>query len=245
MELLRVKAYQPFACYRKPFSFGFWDTYPLPPFSTILGWVHWILGESQNEVKLPMNIGIAGKFDSLTYDLQTLVKFDRIRKEKSQVILEDFNKALSSTPSYVANVTNVHLRIYIQMEKKYLEAFKNNILLVNYPSLGRYEDLMRIDDVSFLTPSDKLIEGMENPIDVDYPIYVTPETARESGIQGSNFQLPFYHKLVNNIRFFDKENVVYTDSGSIKYGTYLIDDDTDETFLNPVLIQLFGKFPSM
>lgn len=242
MRLLRIKTYQPFACYRKPFSYGFWDTFPLPPFSTILGWVHLILDENENKEKLPMNIGIAGQFDSITYDLQRLIKFDRVRKEKNQVILPDFKKALSNSPTYVANVTNVYLRIYLQMDDKYLNSFKENVLQVNYPSLGRYEDLMRIDEVEFIEPKKKIMEGMDKPILVDYPIYLRPETARDSGIKGSNFQLPFYHQLIQGIRFFEKENVVYTDSGSIKYGEYLMDTDVDEIFSQPVLIQLFGKY---
>jgi len=242
MELLRIKAYQPFACYRKPFSYGFWDTYPLPPFSTILGWVHWILGESYTEEKLPMNIGLVGRFDTITYDLQALVKFDRTRKEREQIILDDFQKALTSSPTYVANVTNIYLRIYIQMEKKYMELFKEKVFLVNYPSLGRYEDLLRIDEVGFITPKIIEIGGYDDQIPIDYCIYLKPEMVEKTRIKGSNFLLPFYHKQINDLRFFEKEKVVFTDSGNLGQGEYVIDDEKDEIFKSPVLIQLFGKY---
>lgn len=239
MELLRVKAFQPFACYRKPFSYGFWDTYPLPPFSTTLGWVHWILGAKE---LLPMNIGVAGQINTVTYDLQTLVKFDRVRKEKSQTILNDFNKALSSSPTYVANITNVNLRIYIQMRKEYLETFKDRILRVNYPSLGRYEDLVRIDEVVFVTLEKKSIGNFDEPIPIDYAVYLKPETAFVTGNKGSNFQLPFYHQLVNEMRFFEKEKVVFTDSGHLSSGEFLLDTESDEIFKQPVIVELFGKY---
>lgn len=240
MELLRIKAYQPFVCYRKPFSYGFWDTFPLPPFSTILGWVHWVIGA---EEALPMNIGVTGVFDSITYDLQTLVKFDRIRKERSQTILDGFNKALSSSPTYVANVTDIHLRIYLEMDKSHLDTFKEKVFTVNYPSLGRYEDLLRVDDVKYIQP--KTI-SVGDTFSVSNPIYLKPETANQTGIIGSNFQIPFYHELKDNLRFFQKEQVVYCDSGSMEIDEdhleLLVDFEKDDFFKNPTLIELFGTY---
>jgi len=243
MELLRIKAFQPFTCYRKPFSYGFWDTYPLPPFSTILGWVHWILGESDREDKLPMNIGVTGQFESITHDLQTLIKFDRKRNKEGEIVLEDFNKTLSSTPTYVANVTNIHLRIYLKMEREYLEKFKDQVLQINYPSLGRYEDLMRIDGVDFIKPEKRKLTNL-TPANINYSVYLDPGTSEVTGQKGSNFQLPFYHNLVNGLRFFEKEKVVYTDTAALNKGEFLFDTDTDELFQEPVIIQLFGKFSS-
>jgi len=241
MKVLRIKAFQPFACYRKPFSYGYWDTYPLPPFSTILGWVHWVLGESERKEKLPMNIGIAGQIDTVTHDLQTLIKFDRKRKNKDQVILDDFKKALSSSPTYVANVTNINLRIYLQMEEGYLEKFKDQIVQVNYPSLGRYEDLMRIDEVDFVEAKERKL-NMLNPFAFNYAIYLKPRTAKLSGQRGSNFQLPFHHDLVNGMRFFEKEKVVFMDSGNLRKGKYYFDTDIDSLFQESVIIQLFGNY---
>lgn len=242
MNLLKIKAFQPFACYRKPFSYGFWDTFPLPPFSTILGWVHWVLGESDRQEKLPINIGVAGQFETITYDLQTLIKFDRKRGKEGEIVLEDFNKALSNTPTYVANVTNIHHRIYLKMEDEYMERFADQAMQINFPSLGRYEDLMRIDSIDFITPEFIEIGGLDEPISVDYGIYLRPETTKSTGIKGSNFKLPFYHKEINGLRFFEKEKVVYTDSGSLKRGNFLVDRDTDKVFPNPVVIELFGKY---
>lgn len=243
MELLRIKAFQPFVCYRKPFSYGFWDTYPLPPFSTILGWVHWVLGESEREDKLPMNIGVAGQFDTITHDLQTLIKFDRKRKKEGEIVLEDFNKALSSTPTYVANVTNIHLRIFLEMKKECLEKFKDKVLQINYPSLGRYEDLMRIDEVDFIEPEKQKLDNF-NPANINYSVYLDPITSEVTGQKGSNFQLPFYHELVNRMRFFEKEKVVYTDTATLNKGEHLFDTDTDDMFQEPIIIQLFGKYSS-
>jgi CRISPR-associated protein, Cas5t family len=43
MRVLRVKLYQEFACYRKPMTYGFWETYPLPPLSTVKGFFHYVV----------------------------------------------------------------------------------------------------------------------------------------------------------------------------------------------------------
>lgn len=243
MELLRVKAYQPFACYRKPFTYGFWDTFPLPPFSTILGWVHWVI---EADELLPVKIGIVGKFESISYDLQTLIKFDRIRKDREQVILSAFNKALSNSPTYTANVTDIHLRIYLAMERPYLELFRHKVLLRNYPSLGRYEDLLRIDDVQYIEPVRRGLSNFDTPIPITYATYLTPETARVSGNQGSTLQMPTYHDLIKGKRFFRKEKAIYLDSGYFNQGEFQFDNDHDEIFDVPVIVDLFGhSFSSM
>lgn len=237
MELLRVQAYQSFACYRKPFSYGFWDTFPLPPYSTILGWVHWVI-EAQE--RLPIQIGIAGKFESITYDLQTLIKFDRIRKEKEQVVVPGFNKALSRSPTYVANVTDVHLRIYLAMEKNYLELFQEKVMLHNYPSLGRYEDLLRVDDIRYVNPTKRRFGNFDPPAPINYSVYLRPETAKLSGNQGSILLMPTTHELIKGKRFFRKAKAVYLDSGFIDKGEFMFDEELDEVFDVPVVIDLFG-----
>lgn len=36
MKILRLKLFQESACYKKPFAFKVAETYPLPPYSTII-----------------------------------------------------------------------------------------------------------------------------------------------------------------------------------------------------------------
>jgi len=214
----------------------------LPPFSTILGWVHWVI---RAEEPLPMNVGVVGSFDSITYDLQTLIKFDRLRREKDQIVLEGFNKALSSSPTYVANITDIHLRIYLQMDFQYLEAFRNKVMLRNYPSLGRYEDLIRVDEVNYISPERQQISNLNRPISINYGAYLTPETAKRSGNQGSIIQLPFYHDLIEGKRFFKKEKAIFLDTGDFRSGEYFFDQEVDESFSSPVIIDLFGKYQTV
>jgi len=242
MKVLRIKAFQPFACYRKPFSYGFWDTFPLPPFSTLNGLFHYGINADPDKY-YPVNIAVAGVIGNITYDLQTLIKFDRDRSNegKKQIILEGFRKAFSKSPTYVATVTNVNLRIYFQAELKLLEKLKRQILTNYFPYIGRYEDLARIDDISLITPQEKKFTRSDR-LSIGYSIYLKPETAKTAGIIGSNFQLPYRFQEINGLRYFNKEKVVFTDSGELKNGTFVVDDQTDEFIQEPVLIELFGDY---
>lgn len=240
MDLLRIKAFQPFACYRKPFTYGFWDTFPLPPFSTLSGLFHYGINAELDKY-YPFKVGVVGIIENVTYDLQSLIKFDRVRKEREQIILDGFNKALSSSPTYIATITNIHLRIYFQAEKKLLLALKDNLLSNYFPFIGRHEDLARIDELKIIKPKLKRF-SRNNRLDINYGIYLKQETANKVGIKGSNFQIPFRYDEIDGLRYFKKESVVFVDNldEAIKNGEYFIDEEVDDIFSEPVLVELFG-----
>lgn len=243
MKILRIKAFQPFVCYRKPLSYGFWETFPLPPFSTIRGWVYTILEKKIPEENIHLNIGVVGVHESIVYDMQTLIKFDRVRKEKKQIILKNFNKAFSNTPTYIANITNINLRIYLQMPDDLMTMFQEKIMCpYTYPSLGRFEDLLRIDEVKIIE-AQKQECNLINNYKISYGIYLRPDTAKDNGLIVSNFLIPFLYEEIDNIRFFkNREKVIYTDNGYITNGNYYFDEENDDVFNNSILIQLFGNY---
>lgn len=210
MEVLRIKANQVFSNYRKPMSYSFIDTYPLPPLSTVKGWFHNVI-EAKDYI--PVSMSIQGKSNFLVYDMQTLIKFDRKRSEKKQIVIEGFNKAFSQSPTFVANLYNTELIIYIASDKQHLETFKNNIFNKDYPSLGRYEDLLRIDSVDIINLDIQEIGSH----DIDYGIYLSPQTADELMFEGNIiYNLPFKYETIDGLRVFkDKRKVIYTDSHNI------------------------------
>lgn len=230
MKLLKIKAYQLFANYRKPMSFNYRDTYPLPPLSTIRGWFHyvvWNANKSENRHYIPISMSIQGKFSSVIQDLQTIIKFDRRSKvkEKGYPYLEGFNKALSKSPTYVANIFDINLHIYIKADEEYLNRFIDNIFRLNYPSIGRYEDLIRIDELEIIEP--KVIDLYEEPQEIDYGIYISKETANTLGLEGINYRMNFKYdnELLQKtgIRYFEKKDVVYIDNASLEEGEILFD----------------------
>lgn len=74
MKILKLKLFQETACYKKPFAFKVGETYPLPPYSTIIGMFHKILGAASGEY-FPMNISIQGNYESIFNNYQTLRMF--------------------------------------------------------------------------------------------------------------------------------------------------------------------------
>ena len=215
MEVLKIKAYQLFANYRKPMSYNFVDTYPLPPLSTVKGWFHSVIGAKEY---IPISMSIQGVSSSLTYDVQTLIKFNRIRRNQNQIILEAFNKAYTASPTYVANLYDVELIIYIFSDKKYLNKFKENIFHSKYPHLGRNEDLIRIDLINIITLENKTFSGMRDYHDINYGIYLNKTKAEELGVSGINYRMSFKYEIVGNLRNFSKIDVVYADNNQVTNG---------------------------
>ena len=74
MKILKLKLFQETACYKKPFAFKVAETYPLPPFSTVIGMFHKILDAKSGEY-FPMNISIQGNYESIFSNYQTLRMF--------------------------------------------------------------------------------------------------------------------------------------------------------------------------
>lgn len=234
MEVLKIKANQLFANYRKPMTYNFIDTYPLPPLSTVKGWFHNIIEAKEY---IPVSMSIQGNMSGVVQDMQTLIKFDRVRKEKEQIILDGFNKALSKSPTYVANIYDIDLVIYIHSDKIHLEKFKEKIFEKDYTNLGRYEDLLRIDYIDFVNLEEKKFSFMKNH-SIDYGIYLSKDKAKEAKVNGINYRLNFKYEVIEGIRYFNKINVVYIDNSVIESGTFLFDNDAD----NQRVVDLIGDY---
>jgi len=230
MKLLRIKAYQLFANYRKPMSFNYWDSYPLPPLSTVRGWFHYVIwngNKDKDKHYIPIAMSIQGKISSVIQDLQTLIKFDRKRNREGETVLEGFNKVFSKSPTYVSNISDIELLIYIKAEEDYLKKFMENIFYLDYPSLGRYEDLIRIDELKIIEPEN--IDLYEEPQEVDYGIYLNKSTADKLGLKGINFRMNFKYDgdllKKTGIRYFEKKDIVYIDNAVLEDGEILFDSE--------------------
>ncbi|ACI19854.1 type I-B CRISPR-associated protein Cas5b [Dictyoglomus thermophilum] len=230
MKVLKLKVYQQFANYRKPLSYSFIDTFPLPTYSNIRGWIHRIL---QAQEYIPLSISIQGTYESIVYDLQTFYKFDRPRPEKKDLIfLPEYKKTIVKSPFYVANLQNVSLILHINMEYSLLEKIKT-MLLDTFPSIGRHEDMARIDKIDFVEVKRKDI-GIDF-YKIKYPIYLKKETADKYNLIGINFKIPFKYRIEENLRYFEKIDVVYIEEGTL-FGEVILDSEGD-------LVELVGDFP--
>ncbi len=146
-KAIRLKLYQNMVNYKKPTSFQLKETYPLPPYSTIIGMVHNLCDYKEYK---EMEVSVQGKYHSKVNDLYTRYEFKNGMKfdpKRHQLQVGEFG--VSRGVSTVELLVDVELLIHIipkdqRLVKEIEEAF---LYPREYPSLGRREDLVVINEV--------------------------------------------------------------------------------------------------
>lgn len=191
MKILKLKLFQETACYKKPFAYKVAETYPLPPYSTVIGMFHKILQAKTGEY-FPMNVSIQGEYESIFSNYQTL----RMYKGKDKV---------TSMPRNVHQLLNVNLIIHVQAEDEIIDKIYKNIVNGKETfTLGRNEDLVRIDSVKFINNIEKIEE-----VEIEQSAYIPEWLAK--GVNGINYRLNTTYKIKDEIRVWDKVNVKYVE----------------------------------
>jgi CRISPR-associated protein Cas5t len=150
-----ITAYQNMPNYKKPTSFQLKETYPLPPYSTVIGMVHKACDfKSYQEMK----VSVQGRYKSKVNDLWTRYEgFSAFETGRHALkIPRDLNETgfvgVSKGVATAELLVDVELLLHIVPED---EALVQTIYagLKNpreYLSLGRHEDLLRIDKVEIV-----------------------------------------------------------------------------------------------
>ncbi len=226
MEALKIKLYQPVACYRKPLSFGVVETFLLPPFSTVKGWVHYTAGV---EKEYSMKVSIHGRFGTVSYQLQKFKKFDRKRAGQPEV--PGFGKTLISSPIYVQELFDVNLTIYLSADRELLQKFRENLLIKDFISLGRREDLaLLVEEPEFVE-----LEPFKAPrfLRIRELTYLTREIAKELKLSGTYYRLGICYdeklkELVGWRYFLKKKDFLLTAPASRR-----VREDLDFIYVDP------------
>lgn len=208
MKILKLKIYQETACYKKPFATKVAETYPLPPYSTIIGMFHKILQAKPGEY-FPMNISVQGEHEGIFSNYQNL----RMYKGKDKV---------TAMPRNVHQLLDINLIIHVQAEDEIIDKIYQNIINgVETFTLGRNEDIVRIDGIKIL----KNVEEAEE-VEIKNNAYI-PEWAAQ-GVNGINYRLNTTYQIKDDIRQWNKINVKYVEKHT-NQGIYktLKDDDGD------------------
>lgn len=191
MKILKLRLFQETACYKKPFAFKVAETYPLPPYSTVIGMFHKIIGAKPGEY-FPMNISIQGEYESIFSNYQNL----RMYKGKGQV---------TAMPRNVHQLLNVNLVIHMKAEDEVVdEIYENMIQGKETFTLGRNEDLVRIDEIKIIEEPKLLEEEFIN----QYNAYI-PKHLGE--VHGVNYRLNTTYRIENNLRKWNKVDVKYVE----------------------------------
>jgi len=202
---MRLKLFQETACYKKPFAFKVAETYPLPPYSTVIGMFHKILQAKSGEY-FPMNISIQGEFESIFSNYQNL----RMYKGKDEV---------TAMPRNVHQLLNINLIIHVKGEDEVIDKIYNNIINGEETfTLGRNEDLVRIDEVKIINQVSKI----DTEIIIKHNAYVPTYLKPESGI---SYRLNTKYTIVNELRRWEKVNVKYVENNNFYIENGYLDGD--------------------
>lgn len=210
MKILKLNLFQETACYKKPLALKVAETYPLPPYSTIIGMFHKILQAKPGEY-FDMNISVQGEYESIFTNYQNL----RMYKGKDKV---------TSMPRNVHQLLNISLVIHIQAEDEVIDKIYQNIIDGKETfSLGRNEDMVRIDGIKYVKNVEEVRRDQANR-----NAYVPLEKLGED-MPGISYNLnTVYHVTPDNLRRYDKVKVKYIEEDSnILLKNVLKDEDGD------------------
>lgn len=213
MKALKLKMYQETACYKKPFAFKVTETYPLPPYSTIIGMLHNIIGAKSGEY-LPMDISIQGSYEGIfnTYNTTMFYK----------------SKDVTLMPLNVHMLLGVNLIIHVSAEdeilKRIIKGFKETSEVF---TLGRREDLIRLDSIKMVNiESVKVSRYANDGVVIKNNAYIPQKY--EYKINGINYRLNKKYTIVNDLRKWEKVSSIYVENGEVIKNLYFIDDDPIE-----------------
>jgi CRISPR-associated protein Cas5t len=168
---IRLQCFQNLANYRKPTSFIIKETYPLPPYSTVLGMIHAACGFDRLH---RMRLSIQGTNQGTISDLYTRYSFQaggKYEEGRHQICIDDGEKygifkGIANTELVCEN----HMVIHIVPEEE--EDFEIVYHSLKYPkkylSLGRYEDILDVERVDIVNLSEKKVA--ETTMDVYIPV---------------------------------------------------------------------------
>lgn len=202
-HLLKVKLHQPFASYRNPLTTEVTESYPLPPPSTVLGFVSALLAQKELSPS-SLNVSIQGNYGSVFRDFQWYKK----------------GEGLTRYPIVVHTLQDVSLLFHFyfndtSMAESFLQVLKRPPY---YPYLGRAEDFAKIEFVKFT----RLLNKSPELDSLKMGAYLDPKIVRSAKIAKTiPYRLPAFQRLigVNSkqefvIRDFDWLDLEYVGNGT-------------------------------
>lgn len=247
MKAIKLRLYQNMANYKVATSFQLKETYPLPPYSTVIGMVHSLCDFKEYH---PMKISISGNYFSKVNDLYTRYEFkngNSFEKGRHQIDVNGLgvNRGVATAELLV----DVNLIIHIIPENQ-SEEFLNLIFEAfkyprEYPSLGRREDIVVIDEVKIVEIEKKELEEdieLKKDIFAYIPVNFISNSSVEVGnsrIFGTRYELikNYVSENIGNkkspkmVRIWNKEEVIYSSNITALEGEIVpVDEENDVVF---------------
>ncbi|WP_282926151.1 CRISPR-associated protein Cas5 [Helcococcus kunzii] len=171
MKGIKLFATQDLVNYRKPMSFQIKETYPLPPYSTIIGMVHNLCRYDHYE---PMKVSVQGKYTSKTNDLYTRYEFKsgaKYEEGRHNVNVDGFGVSKGISTTELLSQLELLIHIVPENQEKVEEIYSSLKNPWEYPSLGRREDLLEIKSIEMVDIFDVELEDEES-LDLGYYAYI-------------------------------------------------------------------------
>ena len=223
MKILKLNLFQETACYKKPLALKVAETYPLPPYSTVIGMFHKILQAKPGEY-FDMNISVQGEYESIFSNYVTKIRFASDAKKKEYKKKTGKNIDATTMPYYESSLFSINLVIHVQAEDEVIDKIYHNIVNGEETfSLGRHEDMVRIDGIKYVQNAEQVKKDQANR-----NAYVPLDKLGED-MPGINYNLnTVYHVTPDNLRRYDKVKVKYIEEDSnILLKNVLRDEDGD------------------
>lgn len=182
MKAVRLRLRQELPNYKVPTSFQLKETYPLPPYSTVIGMVHSLC---KYEKYQEMNVSIQGKYLSKVNDLYTRYEFKpetTYEKGRHQLEVNGFGICRGVATAELLTEVELLLHIIPKEQERLVEIEKAFIKPWEYPSLGRREDLVIIEEVKIVSVYEKELEE-DIELNDEYAAYIPKKLITDDTIK--------------------------------------------------------------
>ena len=231
---IRVKCFQNLVNSKKPSSFIIKETFPLPPYSTVLGMIHAACGYTEFH---PMKLCIQGTNSGTVSELYTRYSFSagtKYEEGRHQICVEDGERyGIFRGIANVELVCDNDMVIHVIPEEDDFEKVYNSLKYPpRYLSLGRYEDLLDIERVDIVNIH------QEDEVEIKRDMYIPVSYGIELGDRrGTIYNLTKEYEITKQgLRRWKKENgrvKAYYCSGGvvIDEGAYVDDFEKDAALI--------------
>lgn len=152
-KAIRLQCFQNLVNYKKPSSFIIKETFPLPPYSTVLGMIHAACGFTTFH---SMRLSIQGTNQGTVSELYTRYSFSpggKYEEGRHQICIEDGEKygifkGIANVELVCENKMVIHI---IPEEEDFNIVYESLKNPPKYLSLGRYEDILDIERIDIVS----------------------------------------------------------------------------------------------
>jgi CRISPR-associated protein Cas5t len=212
-KAIKLRIYKDMVNYKTPTSFQLRESFPLPPYSTVIGMVHNACGFT---TYMPMAVSVQGSYFSKVNNYQIFYYFhpsNKYEPERHQSFVESkaLNRKIGITraTAHVELLIDVNLVLHIRMEDPAMHDHVFRCLKnpPEYISLGRREDIAYLEEIKTVEVAAK---SFPEAMALKNNIYIPSEWAGEGEFPGTIYDLNVTYTVGSNgFRQWRRQRVVY------------------------------------